>query len=181
MFGLPLALVVAVSAPAGAQVTARVAAALASLPDGTKTNVVLSERGSEATQAVHVTRRGPRLTIFDRTVRRYRTFYVVRSGTIVTVLDRATAMRESFVVRSGVVTPRHEGGTGPARQQFITRSSGGWRGVPTVWSRDERSDVARRRAVPVGRAIRDLDVTLDRLQRAPMLGDAIAVSIVLDP
>ena len=73
------------------------AALMADWPDVTSGNVSINERGSNVLRAYHVTRRGTRLTIFDRVDRQDRTFHVLRSGTVVTVWDPSSASRESYV------------------------------------------------------------------------------------
>ena len=180
LLGLLLAFGPAAPDRAAAEVTALTAAALQSLPDGTRRSVIVAERGGDATHAYHVTRRGPRLTIFDRGTRQYRTFHVARSGTVVTIVDRAAATRASFVVHGGGVTPRVDGRYAGRPRRLIVRPSGVWRDR-AVRAASDRIRPSRDRAIAFDRALRDLDATIDRLERSPTLTDAAAVAFVLDP
>lgn len=173
-------LALTLAAPVDAEVTSRVAAALATLPDGTAGVVTVRALGGAA-RALHVTRQGSRLTVFDRDTERYETFVVARSGTRVTVVDRQRSTRASYVVRQAgsrldVLTPG-----GDADPALALGTSSPARGVvmPTLAASSGFGGLSLR--IDVVTALGDLAETLDRIRQSPTLPDLAALSIALGP
>jgi len=175
--------VLALSAPANAGVSSRLAAALATLPDGTAGVVTVRALDSDSgdIEALHVVRQGSRLTVFDVGTRRYETFQVERSGTRVMVVDRTRSTRVSYIVREAgsrisVLTVVDQ-----AEMIVTSRSSAPIRTMqrPTVVVAS--TVVSRSLRVDVEGALGDLDDTLVRIQRSPTPADVTALSIVLSP
>ena len=164
------------------QVSAQPAALLADWSDGTSGNVSINERGSNVLRAYHVTRRGTRLTIFDRVERQYRTFHVSRSGTVVTVWDPSSGSRESYVARGrGSVVSLVNAQAG-AYRRFVRRSTGTTAGATNSASAHAagqsrvRSDSRRFRD-----RIRALDRTLSEVKTGITSTDVVILSVVTDP
>ena len=167
---------------ARAEASTRTAALLARWPDGASGTVTSSEIGSDLMQAYHVTRRGARMTIVDRTDRRHRTYYLSTSGSRIVIWDPIAAERSVYVSRGGGRSVRLVAQPSTGTRAFGLRSSGAdtaGRGVPAGGT-----DAGPRRASTARTLryrIRTLARTLADLPSTRSAIDVAVVSIVTEP
>ena len=167
---------------ASAEASTRTAALLAPWPDGASGNVTINEIGSDLVQAFHVTRRGARMTIFDRDDRRYRTYYLSTSGSRIMIWDPTGAERAVYVSRGGGRSVRLVAQPNTGARVFGLRSSGAERARSQI---SGRQTAAAPRRASMARTlryrIRTLDRTLADLPSTRSAIDAAVVSIVTEP